>query len=183
MARSKVSIRYAKSLLDLAREKDALSSAQEDMATISDTIDQSRDLQLMLKSPIITSDKKLSILKEVFKDKIGPFSTLFVEIITKKGREKLLGEIAQAAVLMAKEEKNIFGAQVTTAVPLDDATRQKVLAIIKEIKSGTIELEEVVDPTIIGGFQLRVGDSMIDSSVVGKVRELSREFSENPYIP
>lgn len=182
MGQSKVAIRYAKSLLDLARERGAVDGAQEDMEIVASAYDESRDLQLLLQSPIIKADKKLDILKQIFGSRLGPVSMAFIEIITKKGREGLIGQIAKACVRMAKEQKHIYGASVTSASPLDDASRQKVLDIVKQLKTGTIELEEKVNPELIGGFQLRVGDQMIDASVLAQIRALNREFSENPYI-
>jgi len=182
MVQSKVAIRYAKSFLELAIEKDSMGSAQEDMTVVAQAYDDSRELQLLLHSPIIKVDKKLSVLKEIFTDNISAVSMAFIGIITKKGRESLLGQIAHAFIIMAKERKNIFAAQVVSAIALDDSLRERVLEIIAEVKPGGIELNEVVDPKIIGGFVLRIGDQMVDASVSTKIRELQREFSVNPHI-
>lgn len=179
---SKVAIRYAKSLLDLAVERGALEGAQEDMTTVANTVGGSRELQLLLQSPIIVADKKLEILKLIFKDLLGPVSSNFVEIITRKGRESLLESIANAFIIMAKERKNIFQAEVITARPLDDETRQKLLAIVGQLQPGEIELTETINADIIGGFVLRIGDRMVDTSVLTEFRELRKAFADNPYI-
>ena len=108
MKRSKAAIRYAKSLLDLAREQNKLNEAQADMEIVAKAIDENRELELLLESPIIKSDKKLAVLKGIFEDKIGPISFKFISIITQKGREGLLLQIAKQLVLICKEEKNIY---------------------------------------------------------------------------
>lgn len=180
---SKVAIRYAKSLLDLAVERDALQGAEEDMTTVAKAIGGNRDLRLLLQSPIIHSDKKIEILKEIFGDHLGPVSSNFIEIITQKGRESLLESIANAFVIMAKERNNIYQAEVITARPMGDETRQKLMVIVQQLQKGDIELAEKVDPEIIGGFVLRIGDQMVDTSVLTQFRALKKEFADNPYIP
>lgn len=179
---SKVAIRYAKSLHDLCSERSSVDGAQEDMAMIAKAIDESRELELLLQSPIIKADKKMTILDEIFKGKVGEVTHAFIEIIVRKGRERQLNGIANAFVVMAKENKDIYAAQVTSALPLDDSAKAKVMAAVGKIQPGTIELEEKLDDKLIGGFVLRVGDQMIDASVLAKIRALNREFSENPYI-
>ncbi len=182
MKRSKAAIRYAKSLLDLARERNKLNEAQEDMEIVAKAIDENRELELLLESPIIKSDKKLAILKEIFEDKIGPVSFKFISIITQKGREGLLLQIAQQLIIICKEDKNIYSAEVTSATPLSDSVREKIYGIVQGIRPGEIELKETINKDLIGGFVLRVGDKMIDSSVRTKFKELKREFTDNPYI-
>jgi F-type H+-transporting ATPase subunit delta len=181
MKHSKVAYRYAKSLFELAKERDALAGAQEDMELLASTIGECHDLALMLRSPIIHADKKLSVLNSVFGGSIGEVSMKFVTIITQKGRESLLEPIANAFVIMAKEKNNIFAASVTTPAPLSDASRAKVQEIVQRIQPGSIELEEKINKDLIGGFILKVGDKMIDSSIASHLQALRREFTENPY--
>lgn len=179
---SKVAIRYAKSLHDLCIERDSVASAQEDMTLITKVIDENRDLGILLRSPIIKADKKMSVLDAIFKSHVGEVTYAFIEIIVRKGRERQLAAIAEAFVIMAKERNNIYAAQVTSARPLDDSAKAKVMATVGKIQPGIIELTEKIDENLIGGFILRVGDQMIDASVLAKIRALNREFSENPYI-
>lgn len=179
---SKVAIRYAKSLLDLTVEQKSVDAAQQDMTLVAQTIHENRDLGVLLKSPIIKADKKMDILDAIFKGLVGTTTRTFIDIIVRKGRERLLGEIATAFVIMAKERNDIYAARVISARPLDDGARDRVLAAVNKIQPGTIELEEIIDKNLIGGFILRVGDQMIDASVLAKIRALNREFSENPYI-
>ena len=107
MRQSRITLRYAKALFGLAIEEDILEQCKKDMQLISDTCNKNRKLSLLLKSPIIKTDKKLSILEEIFLNKISPITTSFVDIITTKKREYLLESIANSFVKLYKEHKNI----------------------------------------------------------------------------
>ncbi|MFT5182900.1 MAG: F-type H+-transporting ATPase subunit delta [Flavobacteriales bacterium] len=181
MKHSKVAYRYAKSLFELAQERDALAGAQDDMEMLASTISENPDLSVLLRSPIVHADKKLSILNSIFGGSMGEVSMKFVTIITQKGRESLLEAIATAFVVMAKEKNNIFAASVQTPAPLSDASRAKIGEIVQQIQPGSIELDEQINKDLIGGFILKVGDKMIDSSVSSHLLALRREFTENPY--
>jgi len=179
MMHSTAATRYAISLRDLANEKGKVDECMADMALISKTIKENHELELLLKSPIIKLDKKANILNALFASKIGELSKAFVDIITQKGREQLLGSITERYVELVKASRNIVSAQVTTAAPLTDALKADVLSVIAKLQAGEVDLEEKIDPSIIGGFILRVGDQMIDSSVQAKFRKLRQEFTGN----
>src|ERR1700754_2432951 len=114
---SRVASRYVKSLLDLAVSQSSLEKVHEDMQLFSATIDKSRDLELMLKSPVIKHDKKNAILAAVFKSKVTPLTMAFIDILTKKNREPLLTEIANEFHNAYNAHKGIGKASVTTTVP------------------------------------------------------------------
>jgi F-type H+-transporting ATPase subunit delta len=81
------------------------------------------------------------------------------------------------------EHKNIVSAEISTASKLDKETLDKLYALTVRLAGGKVELSEKVDADLIGGFVLRVGDNMIDTSVSGSIKSLEREFAENPYVP
>lgn len=183
MRESRVSHRYAKSLLDLALEKGQLEQVHEDMRLILTTVQESRELSVMLRSPVIKTDKKQEILKALFGGKIGVIPTEFIDIITRKRREGELEAIAEAFVTQYRRHKQILTAVITTASGLDDKLRAQVLEIVKQSAGGkSVELVEKTDKALMGGFILRVGDNQVDASILRQVRNLERNFSENPYI-
>jgi F-type H+-transporting ATPase subunit delta len=182
MIETRVSFRYAKSLLDLSLEKGQLEQVREDMQLILETIRESHELKLMLKSPIIKTDKKQVILKAIFGGKIGVISSAFIDIITRKRREDELEGIAEAFIAQYKNHKQILSAVITTASGLDKSLREKVLAIVKGSTQSEVELIEKVNKDLIGGFVLRVGDQQVDASILRQIKNLDRTFSENPYI-
>jgi F-type H+-transporting ATPase subunit delta len=181
MRESKVEKRYAKSLMDLAIEQNSLEEALKDMRFVKNLCSQNKDLVLMLKSPIIKTDKKLSILEAILKNHLSKISYSFIQIITRKKREYQLPEIANEFVEQYKTYNNIVTAFVTTAVPLDASSKAAVLELVKAIH-GKVEMVELVDKSIMGGIIVKVGDKQIDASVSRKFADLKQEFSKNPYI-
>ena len=182
MRYTKVITRYAKSLLDLALEKDKLEEVKVDMEVISRICRESRDFRLLLASPIVHTDKKRSIINETFAGKIGKVALTFLEILITKRREHLLHGVADQFLLFYKTHKGIQIAELRTAVALDEETRKQLLQKITELTSSEVELQEEVDESLIGGFVLRVGDRQYDASILKQVHSLQREFDSNPYI-
>lgn len=180
----RISSRYAKSLLALSNEKSKTNEVFADMELISSTIAENRDLKVLLLSPVIKPDTKLKVLNAIFASKISDISKLFVELLTKKGREGMLGEIADAYVAQVKEFKNIVSAHVVSAIALDNETRETIKRLATQLAQGkSIELTEKVNADLIGGFILQVGDHRVDASVSGEIKNLKREFEKNPYVP
>ena len=103
MTESKVARRYAKSLLGLATEKNITDKVFSDMQLIASACDQSRDLALLMKNPIINTDKKEAVIKGVFSGKVDNVTLSFMDLMTKKGREGYLEDIAQEYINIYKE--------------------------------------------------------------------------------
>ena len=182
MKQTRATLRYAKSLFGLAIEQDILEKCKEDMQLVADTWASSKDLSLLLKSPIIKTDQKLSIFKDVFYDKMSEVSVRFVNIITNKKRESLLEGIANSFITLYREYKNIESATVTTAFPLDETLKKEVTNFIKTHGETEVDLIEKVDEKIIGGAIIRMGDKQLDASVRKSIAELKQIFSTNLYI-
>ncbi|MBW6484149.1 MAG: ATP synthase F1 subunit delta [Vicingaceae bacterium] len=178
----KVAPRYAKSLIDLGIEQNTLEHLYNDMQLIHQICKENPELVLLLKSPIVRSDKKESILKEVFFDSLSLTSTTFITLILKKKREAILDAIAKAFISQYKTHHNIKIAKVTTAIALNDVQKNKIISLLEKSEKATIELNEVVNPEIIGGMILRVDDRQIDESIKRKLNNLEMEFDDNPYV-
>lgn len=181
MKNPKVAARYAKSLKDLAKEQGKLDECHSDMELILNACKESKDFDRLLMSPVINTDKKLAILREILSGKISELSMAFVEIITRKRREMLLESIAEAFILLYNHFKDIHTATITTATPLTDELREAVKNVIKKEQNGEIQLEEHVDEDLIGGFVLRLGDKQFNASIRQKLYDLEQEFSKNTY--
>src|SRR5438552_1801819 len=121
MQNPRLASRYAKSLLDLSVEQNSLEATLADMQVLNSICQQSRDFAIMLRSPIINSDKKLSIIFEVMKGyNIHPLTTAFINLLVSKGRELNLGEIAESFIQQYNAVKNIRTVKLTTAAPMND---------------------------------------------------------------
>jgi F-type H+-transporting ATPase subunit delta len=178
----RVSYRYAKSLMMLAIEQKMLEDAYRDMKLLSDICQQNHDFVVVLKSPIIKSDKKIAIIKAIVNGKLSPIVDGFVKIIATHRREGYLVEIAHSFVAQYKEYKKVSIAEITSASKLDDAQRKKIAEAIKKVVGQDVELVEKINADIIGGLIVRVGDRQFDGSISRKLKELKKGFSKNQYV-
>lgn len=182
MKATRLTSRYAKSLLTLVIENNSLEETLEDMKLILAVCSENRDLTLLLKSPVVKSDKKLSILSDVFSKSITELTMTFINIITSKKREKFLEGIAESFVSLYKSHKNIETVTLTTACIIDENTKSEILKYIKMNGKSVVELTEVINEDIIGGLIIRMGDKQLDASVSKNIKELKKSFNKNLYI-
>ncbi|MBL7902163.1 MAG: ATP synthase F1 subunit delta [Bacteroidia bacterium] len=169
--------RYAKSLMDLTIEAGQLDAVRKDLKLMLSTIEQNHELALLLESPIVKKDKKISVLTAIFEKKISKVSMSFLTLITNKNREAQLVAILKAFEEQYKTHNNIFTAVVTSAKGLDQKTKDKVLELVKSQMKGEVELIEKIDAGTIGGFVLRIGDKQIDRSVASDLHNLKKKLT------
>lgn len=171
--------RYAKSLLSMALEQGAVDAVHADMLLVRQGVSDSSELKNLLTSPIIKSEKKTAILSEIFKGKISDLSDKFIALVTSKGREALLPAIAVAYEEAYRTHKNISTVEVTSAIALSEDQKKKILTIAAKQGVENAELVEKVDPAIIGGFVMRMGDKQIDASISNRINTLKQELIKN----
>ena len=182
MSNIRLSNRYAKSLLELCQERNEIDVVNGDMKSLSALVKSSRELQAMLASPVISGDKKLSVLRAVYTSASVTTQT-FISLVVNKGRSAELAHIARAFVQLVQEMRGIHNAELITAVKADDTLKAEVIALAGKIAGGTIELEEKLDPAVLGGFILRVDGKEYNASISSKLKEVKKEFSLNPHVP
>lgn len=183
MANYRLAARYAKSLLDFAVEQNNLEQVYADMQWLQGATEGSREFVNLLRSPIIKSDKKNKIVTAVTNGHVGPLTMAFLGLLINKARESNLPQIIVSFIEQYKEYRNIHTVNLTTATPISEATRQ---AIVAQVKSSSgyekIELVETVDPKLIGGFVLQMGDKLVDASVAYDLKTISRQFDNNDFV-
>jgi len=170
----RASVRYAKSVIELAQEQKSLEKVKADMLLFTKVINNNRELQVVLNSPIVPSDKKKAILKALFEKRIQPLTYKAFELIISKNRESILDEIAVEFVNAYNVLKGIAVATVITPYKLDDGQRKDITKIVADITGMKVELAEVLDESLIGGFVLKIGDKQIDESVKSKLANIQR---------
>jgi F-type H+-transporting ATPase subunit delta len=107
----------------------------------------------------------------------------FLSILVRKGRESLLPTIMEEASGLIRAMRNVKVAEVRTAVPMNDAIRERVTAALKKMHEGEVELNEQVDASLIGGFQLFMDNRMIDASIKREIDLLRRHINDHDYEP
>ncbi|MCL4141388.1 UNVERIFIED_CONTAM: hypothetical protein GTU68_020517 [Idotea baltica] len=181
MKHSRAAIRYAKAVLSLSKDLKNADKVNDNMKTISTTISGSKELEIMLSSPVLKTSVKKSALLAVFSNLDKTSINLIDQLIVNK-RLPLLGNIAKQYTILFDQNKGTQVAKVTTAAPLTKVLEEKVLVKVKEIVGKEVNLEKTIDPSIIGGFILRVGDKQFDASISGKIKKLRRELDQNQYV-
>jgi F-type H+-transporting ATPase subunit delta len=174
--------RYAKSLVDLAAEKGQLEVVYKDMQYLQAVCKASKDFVNLLRSPIIKADKKLSIITAVLQSNVGELTAAFIKLLTVKGREKDLPEIAQAFIEQYDELKKIHPIKLTTAVEVSDEVKNAVAAKIKaDAGLPNIELAHAVNEDLIGGFVIEFDNKLFDASIRRDLDDIKKQFSQNLY--
>lgn len=182
MKGTRAALRYAKATLNLAKEKGLAKEINNDMLLVSKTISDNHDLLNMLKSPIIKSAVKKNILKDIFGSKINVITHGVINLLIENKRLELLPLVASEYTIIFDFLKGVEIAHVTSAVPLNKDLENRILKKVREISGKDITLKNIVDPSIVGGFILRVGDKQFDSSVSGQLGKLLSNFEDNKYI-
>ncbi|MFK8056437.1 MAG: ATP synthase F1 subunit delta [Saprospiraceae bacterium] len=180
-ASTRIATRYAKSLLDLARERGNLDVVTDNMRHFQVSV-KNADLLSLLKSPVVSTSKKLNVLDALFGD-YNEMTSSFFRIVTSKRREEVLPDIANAYMEQYNLEQGISKLKITSATQLDssaiEAIKAKLLA--GGLITSKVEIELVIDPEILGGFVIEVGDKLFDSSVASQLSKLRKGFTGNSY--
>jgi len=182
MKGTRAALRYAKATLNLAKEKGFAKEVNDDMILIQSTIEENHDLEVMLKSPVIKSKAKKSVLTEIFEKKVNGITMGLLNLLIENKRPALLMLVAKEYIVIYDFLQGVEVAQVTSAVPLSKELEKEILKRVEEYVGKEVSLNNVVDPSIIGGFVLRVGDKLYDSSVSYRLKDLLSQFEDNHYI-
>ncbi|HEX8462227.1 MAG TPA: ATP synthase F1 subunit delta [Segetibacter sp.] len=175
--------RYAKSLVDLAVERNELEVVYNDMQYLQAVCKASREFVSLLKSPVIPIDKKGKALTAVTTGKISTLTATFNQLLVSKNREFYLPEIVDAFIDQYNTINGITRVKLTTATPVSEEVKS---AIVNKIKAETslqkIELETVVREELIGGFVLEFNNNLVDVSIQRDLRDIKSQFAKNEFV-
>lgn len=169
--------RYAKAFMLFLSSKEQREEIINEIKNLNFILSSNRKLRVFLKNPVIDEQQKLGILMELFK----PYSTetkKLVQLIIRNGRSEILPQVVEEVITYNRREKGIKKAIITSAQPLsneqNDAIKQKLLNLVK---ANDIEIESKIDPSLLGGFKVRIEDLLFDASVQSKLDNLKKEFN------
>ncbi len=179
MVPQRVATRYAKSLIELAQEQNKLDVVKGDMDTLR-AMAANRDFLLLLRSPVISVQKKRSVIDALLPGKVDEMTLGFVRLMVSKGREAALPEIAGAFLDQFKEIRHISTVKITSAVPLSQTALDEIKANL--VKAGTteakIDLQTAIDPDLIGGYILEFEGRIYDASVANQLADMRKTFQQ-----
>ena len=176
MAGTRAAIRYAKAVLETAHEKGVAVEVNADMNSIASTIKANSELSAFIGNPTLGTQAKENVLLEIFGSVNALTKNLF-GLLSSNKRFESLADIAAEYSRLFDEMNGIEVAKVTTAIAMDAELKAKVLAKILTFSNKKIVIENTVDPTIIGGFILRIGDQQYNASIANRLQILKRELS------
>jgi F-type H+-transporting ATPase subunit delta len=163
--------RYAQAVFTLAKDQNTLDVWQNDLALL-DNIVRDDHVVSYLTNPTITSDKKVDAVESALNTNVQPQTRNLVKLLIERDRAALIPQIREIFDDEVRTERGVAVAIVTTADPLSEAERDLVREKLESMTGKTVELVLRVDPEIIGGIVIRIGDQVIDGSVRNKLERL-----------
>jgi F-type H+-transporting ATPase subunit delta len=167
---------YARALFESAMEAGELDTIQEQLATWSDALSETKDLQTFFFSPRFSSAEKKDAIRKIIEGGNERFLN-FLELLAERHRLPATFRIRRAFDELWREEHKMLTVEVTSAVDLDESLVRSIGDRIEEKTGRRIELTSRVDPDIIGGLVLRVGNKVLDASVSGRLQRLRRQLA------
>lgn len=176
MKQDQVAIRYAQALFEIAKEKNAIDQFIEELKFVKEALENTDIFERFFKHTKVSHDQKKELIQTSFQGKICDtlLNTLFL-LIDKK-REGILFKIVEEFTKLADEEQGIAKADVYTAKPLSENEKVAFAATFSKTSNKVLSINNIVDPSIIGGFKVRIGDRIFDGTVLNKLQRIERRM-------
>jgi len=176
MLENAVARRYAQAFFAIAQERDLVDKLEAELKTVVDTVNENKELKLVIDHQLISPEEKKAIVDKIFSQEVSEITVNFLDVVIDKYRASYIPAIYEEFVTYANNARNMADALVKTSTTLSDAD----LAIIKEklaaVTGKTIRLQSEVDPGLIGGVVVRIGDKVIDGSIAGRLEKLKENL-------
>ena len=167
---------YANALFAAAKDRGKLDAIRDQLAQFAEALEGSRDLRLFLFSPYFSSAEKIEGLKRAIADAEPEFLN-FLELLLEKGRMPVIFRIRRAYDALWDKENKRLGVTVTSAVELDPEIAKRIGAEIEQQTGNTVELSSRVDPDILGGLVVQVGNMVLDTSIRNRLEKLRKSVA------
>lgn len=179
MNESKISVRYAKALFELGKEKELIDTVIKDIQLVDEVCKNISDFWLMVESPVVKTSQKRASVKEIFGDRINKITLNFLDLVVQNRREIFLKNITRNFLALCRKDQGILAATLTSATAIEESSKENLSQLLSKSFDSKIDLQEVVDKEIIGGFVLRVEDQQLDASVSTQLNNIKRELLSN----
>lgn len=181
MSNVRVANRYASALMELTNEQKKSDAIAEDLLTVKNTIDGSRELRNVLASPIVAKEKKQAILRDIFTKKVGELVIGYLDEIVAKGRENIIHDILTQYFALRDEQLGIVRVNVKTTVEFSSKQEKDLQTQLETMTKKKVEVVFSIDKTIKGGFVARVGDTVLDGSVKRQLEILKLKLKQGSF--
>lgn len=174
---SKIASPYAEALFDFAKKANTFDELNQDINVIYQFVSNSKDLERFLANPVITKESKKTVLKDILGEQVSAATLKFLMLLVDKDRIEYLKYVAISYTALAAKESSSEIAEVTSVTHLSSDQQEKLKAKLKQLRgSSNIELVLKVDPTLLGGFVVQIGSSVMDFSLAGALKKMQNHF-------
>ncbi|TJY41886.1 F0F1 ATP synthase subunit delta [Cohnella pontilimi] len=171
-----VTKRYAKALFELTQGQGVVSETEEQLKLIVEATQSDAEIRAFLAAPGIGTNSKIQVLRTAFGDKVSEFVLNTVSLLIERGRQGDLPALLEAFRHVSGDALGRADALVTSAKPLGEDEKNKLAGQFGSLIGKTVRVENVVDPALLGGLTVRIGDTLYDGSLRGKLDRLSKQL-------
>lgn len=179
MLNNQLAQKYAQAIFELASEQQALAAVEQQLQDVAAALTANADLQMFLLHPRVLPEVKKDTLRQIFGAELNENLLKFLYLLFDRHREALLPAIVQEFNRLANDQRNICEAQVTAALPLTEAQQQALADKLGRVTGKTVTLKVAIDPSLIGGVIVQIGDKRIDGSVARQLRVLEDRLRQS----
>ena len=169
---------YAQALLGLAKSSGEVDQIRVELVQLGELMDEAPELEEYLKSPLVKEESRREAVESLFRGRLSDLLVDTLQVMNRKGRLELIHALVEAYRQEYEELMGQVDVRVTTAIPLTDAVRQRLRMTTSKLTGKDAQLVEKVDPSILGGMILQIGDGKMDTSIARKIRKLADEMVE-----
>ncbi len=173
-----ISVRYAKALLQFAQKENVEDEIYEQAKFLINVFGNIKNLHTALHNPLISKVAKKSIILTACGDDVTNVFKRFIDLLLENNREDCLQNTMLQYQELYRESKNILHGKLITAVEIDEVTKTRLIKSIEQKVEGTLELEEIVDPTILGGFILELDFIRWNASLLNQLNRIKNQYIE-----
>ena len=174
MNQSKISVRYAKAFFEFAKEKGILENVIADVKLLIKSLGEIPELAEVFQNPIVKPSGKKAFVSSLLKGKVSEETIDFLNLEIENGREMYTQDILRNMLTIYRKEQGM-----TSATPLSKEQEKSVADLVKKTRNTEVELQTKVDPSLMGGFILRVEDQQYDASVSSRLKQIKKELIAN----
>jgi len=178
MLHESVAGRYADALFQAVKSKDRLDEVKQDLHRIAVLLKSNPDLDGVFSSPVIPTDVKKRIIGRIVGGRVGTEVRNLLFVMADKGRLPYVSAVESEYEKMLRQSKGILLARVETAVPIDELLKRKMAQSLADWKKKPVEMEIKVNPDLLGGVIVRIGDHLVDDSLRGHLMELDQKLQK-----
>ncbi|HSU80071.1 MAG TPA: F0F1 ATP synthase subunit delta [Candidatus Angelobacter sp.] len=168
--------RYAHALYEVAEDRKSVDDVETQLILVHETVKTSKDLDAMLKSPRIKAEDKKAVLEQIFKDDVNPEVINVLKVMVDRKRETSMSHLAEEFTAIANEARGIADMYVTTAVPLSQEEEAKLADTFGKVVNKQLRVHSKIDPKVIGGVLVRIGNRVYDGTLAGKLNRFNQEL-------